>query len=67
MDHFVLPIQVVYYNVINLPYGGSVTTKLEPGRYEMRWYNPRSGSIRRLALHKVQTGLHLLHLMGKTG
>ena len=29
--------------VIYLPYGGSVTAKLEPGRYEMRWFNPRSG------------------------
>ena len=29
--------------IIYIPHGGSVTTKLEPGRYEMRWFNPRSG------------------------
>jgi len=29
--------------VIYLPKGGSVTAKLESGRYEMRWFNPRSG------------------------
>ena len=29
--------------VIYLPHGGSVAAKLEPGRYEMTWFNPRSG------------------------
>ena len=29
--------------IIYLPHGGRVTVKLEPGRYEMKWFNPRSG------------------------
>jgi hypothetical protein len=29
--------------VIYLPRGGRATVKLEPGRYEMKWFNPRSG------------------------
>ncbi len=29
--------------VIYLPHGGNVTVRLEPGRYEANWFNPRSG------------------------
>jgi hypothetical protein len=29
--------------VIYLPHGGNITVRLEPGRYEARWFNPRSG------------------------
>lgn len=28
---------------IYMPHGGSVTVRLEPGRYEVKWFNPRSG------------------------
>ena len=28
---------------IYLPQGGDVTTRLEPGRYEVKWFNPRTG------------------------
>ncbi len=29
--------------IIYLPHGGSVTARLEPGRYETKWFNPRNG------------------------
>jgi hypothetical protein len=29
--------------VIYLPHGGNVTARLEPGRYEVKWFSPRSG------------------------
>lgn len=29
--------------VIYLPYGGDVTVRLDPGQYEVKWFNPRSG------------------------
>lgn len=29
--------------VIYLPHGGNVTAKLAPGRYEVKWFNPRNG------------------------
>ena len=29
--------------VIYLPHAGKVTVRLEPGRYEAKWFNPRSG------------------------
>lgn len=29
--------------VIYLPHGGTVTARLEPGRYETLWFNPRNG------------------------
>src|SRR5215831_16604311 len=29
--------------VVYLPNGGNVTVRLEPGRYEAKWFNPRSG------------------------
>jgi hypothetical protein len=34
---------------IYLPYGGSVSVKLEPGRYEASWFNTRSGRTIKLA------------------
>lgn len=29
--------------VIYMPHGGSINAKLEPGRYEEKWFNPRNG------------------------
>lgn len=29
--------------VIYMPHGGSVTARLKPGRYKVKWFNPRSG------------------------
>jgi hypothetical protein len=31
------------FYVIYLPNGGNVTARLDPGRYEARWFNPRRG------------------------
>jgi hypothetical protein len=31
------------YYVIYLPSGGHMTAKLKPGRYEAKWFNPRTG------------------------
>jgi hypothetical protein len=31
------------FYVIYLPHGGNVTARLETGRYEVMWFNPRSG------------------------
>ena len=31
--------------VVYLPHGGNVTLKLEPGRYEVKWFNPRKGEF----------------------
>jgi hypothetical protein len=30
--------------VVYLPNGGNVTLRLSPGRYEVRWFNPRTGA-----------------------
>ncbi|HXH86570.1 MAG TPA: DUF4038 domain-containing protein [Nitrospira sp.] len=29
--------------VIYMPHGGNVTARLEPGRYQVKWFNPRNG------------------------
>jgi hypothetical protein len=29
--------------VVYLPHGGIVTARLEPGRYDVKWFNPRNG------------------------
>jgi hypothetical protein len=29
--------------VIYLPHGGNVSVQLEPGRYQAKWFNPRTG------------------------
>jgi hypothetical protein len=34
-----------YIYVIYLPHGRSVTATLEPGEYEIKWFNPRSGEV----------------------
>jgi hypothetical protein len=36
------------FYVVYLPHGGSVTLTLEPGVYEMRWFNPRTGQYQPL-------------------
>ena len=33
--------------VIYLPKGGDVTVRLDPGQYEVKWFNPRSGEYSR--------------------
>jgi hypothetical protein len=38
---------------VYLPSGGEVKLMLEPGRYNVRWYNPRSGGA--LQTGKVRT------------
>ena len=35
--------------VVYLPHGGSVTVRLKPGRYDVQWFNPRTGTYSSVA------------------
>jgi len=38
--------------IIYLPQGGNITAKLEPGRYEAKWFNPRNGEYSAIKVAK---------------